>query len=131
MLAIRLKAARTAKKWTQEQLGKKVNTTKGTISNYENGHSTPSNEMLLLLASALDTTVDYLLGHSVEDNTRTVMGQQVDLSTLSENQRIVLDWALSQKELSFDNMDKKELEQILNNLSVIFQYEQNKKDSQK
>ncbi|MET1032229.1 helix-turn-helix domain-containing protein, partial [Domibacillus tundrae] len=38
--------------------------TKGTISNYENGHSTPSNEMLKDLADILDTTTDYLLGRT-------------------------------------------------------------------
>lgn len=64
MLSIRLKSARTKLKLTQEELGKKVNTTKSTISNYENGHSTPSNDMLLLLADTLDTTTDYLLGRT-------------------------------------------------------------------
>lgn len=46
---------------TQDQLAKKVNTTKGTISNYENGYSTPSNDMLIDIANALHTTTDYLL----------------------------------------------------------------------
>ena len=62
MLSIRLKSARKAKRMTQEDLVKKVNTTKATISNYENGSSTPSNEMLLLLADVLDISTDYLLG---------------------------------------------------------------------
>src|SRR5690606_30531200 len=100
MLAKRLRAARSAKKWTQEQLGKKVNTTKGTISNYENGHSTPSNEMLLSLASALDTTTDYLLGSSVEGK-QTIYGREVDTGELTENQRTVLEWAMQQEALSF------------------------------
>lgn len=64
MLDHRLKIARKAKKMTQEQLAIKVQTTKGTISNYENGHSTPSNEMLVLLANTLNTTTDYLLGNT-------------------------------------------------------------------
>lgn len=128
MLAKRLKAARTAKRWTQEELGKKVNTTKGTISNYENGHSTPSNEMLLSLAAALDTSVDYLLGRSVDNNKRTVMGNEIDLSTLSENQRIVLDWAMSQEALSFSG-DKEDLKKILDNLAVIFEYEKIKMEN--
>lgn len=62
MFSERLKKARKNKKYTQESLAKKLNTTKGTISNYENGHSTPSNEMLVMLADILDVTVDYLLG---------------------------------------------------------------------
>lgn len=64
MLSHRLKVARKTKKLTQEQLAVKVQTTKGTISNYENGHSTPSNEMLVLLAKTLNVTTDYLLGNT-------------------------------------------------------------------
>lgn len=64
----RLKVARKSKKLTQEQLALQVQTTKGTISNYENGYSTPSNEMLVLLAKTLKTTTDYLLGNT-EDPT--------------------------------------------------------------
>ena len=62
MLSQRLKYARNLSKLTQEELGARVNTTKGTISNYENGHSTPSNEMLVLLSDVLDVPTDFLLG---------------------------------------------------------------------
>ncbi|ANU28414.1 helix-turn-helix domain-containing protein [Planococcus versutus] len=62
MLTQRLKSARKSLKLTQEGLAKKVNTTKATISNYENGHSTPSNDMLSALADALNVSTDYLLG---------------------------------------------------------------------
>ncbi|PFD12259.1 transcriptional regulator, partial [Bacillus thuringiensis] len=59
---------RKTRKLTQQVLADKVNTTKGTISNYENGHSTPSNEMLKDLANVLGVTTDYLLGR--EDESR-------------------------------------------------------------
>ena len=62
LLEQRLKAARKAKKFTQDDLAKRIKTTKATISNYENGYSTPSNEMLIALAKALECSVDYLLG---------------------------------------------------------------------
>ncbi len=62
MLPQRLREMRKAKKLTQEELAKLVNTKKTTISNYETGYSTPSNEMLLDLANILDTSTDYLLG---------------------------------------------------------------------
>ncbi|AIK40416.1 helix-turn-helix domain-containing protein [Bacillus pseudomycoides] len=62
MLTERLKEARKMRKLTQQGLADKVNATKGTISNYENGHSTPSNEMLKDLANILGVTTDYLLG---------------------------------------------------------------------
>lgn len=41
MLKQRLKETRKTRQLTQQELANKVNTTKGTISNYENGHSTP------------------------------------------------------------------------------------------
>ncbi|MFP7702160.1 helix-turn-helix domain-containing protein [Bacillus sp. C15] len=62
MLPKRLKQRRKAMGFTQTQLAEKVNTKKTTISNYETGYSTPSNEMLRDLADVLDTTTDYLLG---------------------------------------------------------------------
>lgn len=64
MLSKRLRMARTARGYTQEKLAKLVNSTKGTISNYENGYSTPSNEMLASLADVLNTTTDFLLGRT-------------------------------------------------------------------
>lgn len=75
MLPERLRLARKSKKLTQEELAKKVNTKKTTISNYETGYSSPSNEMLADLANILDVDTDYLLGlsdipsKSVENNT--------------------------------------------------------------
>lgn len=125
MLSKRLRAARTANKWTQEQLARRVNTTKATISNYENNHSTPSNEMLASLARELDVTTDYLLGSSV-DSKRTIRGEEVDTSELSENQRLVLDWAMQQEALSFHSQD--ELKEMLDNMAVIFEYERRKKE---
>lgn len=64
MLSSRLKFLRRQNNLSQEELAKKINTSKGTISNYENKHSTPSNEMLKELADILNTTTDYLLGRT-------------------------------------------------------------------
>jgi HTH-type transcriptional regulator, competence development regulator len=64
MLGKKIKKARLAKKLTQEQLAGIVNTKKTTISNYENGYSSPSNKTLADLANALGVTTDYLLGRN-------------------------------------------------------------------
>ncbi|WP_303985183.1 helix-turn-helix domain-containing protein [Niallia circulans] len=64
MLSKRIKSVRKDKGLTQEELAKRLKTTKGTISNYENGHSTPSNVMLKDLADVLNTTTDFLLGRT-------------------------------------------------------------------
>jgi transcriptional regulator with XRE-family HTH domain len=55
---------RKKRKFTQEQLAQKVKTTKGTISNYENGHSTPPHETLVTIADVLGVSTDYLLGRT-------------------------------------------------------------------
>ncbi|MFF2909957.1 helix-turn-helix domain-containing protein [Paenibacillus sp. NPDC057934] len=62
----RLEKWRKMRKFTQEDLAKKINMTKAAISNYENGHSLPSGDTLAALADALDIDTDYLL-----DRTKT------------------------------------------------------------
>lgn len=80
----RLRVARKKKKLTMEQLAKLVNTTKGTISNYENGHSSPPNEMLSLLSDKLDVSADWLLGRT--DNPAGT-SQQSEIKLSKEDER--------------------------------------------
>ena len=47
---------------TQEQLGKEIYVTAGTISNYENDVHFPDVEKLIVLADYFGVTIDYLLG---------------------------------------------------------------------
>lgn len=72
MLSQRLRAARKAKGLTQEELAEHVRTTKSTISNYENSHSTPPNDMLMQLADVLHVTTDWLLGRTDEETPYSV-----------------------------------------------------------
>lgn len=81
MLAKRLKVARRSANLTQEELANRVKTTKATISNYENEHSTPSNEMLVLLAKALNTTTDHLLGHDI---TKHIIESDVEIYDMED-----------------------------------------------
>ena len=60
----RLKWARKRKGYTQEQLARIINTTKGTVSNYENGHSAPHDEMLVKIADALEVSIDFLMNRT-------------------------------------------------------------------
>lgn len=98
MFASRLKHLRNERKLSQEELAKKINTTKGTISNYENRHSTPSNELLGDLANILNTTTDYLLGRT--DNPEPFNKQLPELTNKDE------------KDIA------KDLENIINNIST-------------
>lgn len=84
MLSKRLRQARNIKKLTQEELAKKVNAKKTTISNYETGYSSPSNEMLKDLADVLDVDTDYLLGR-----TNTPKEQKIEYNPLFEINKIL------------------------------------------
>lgn len=64
MFPERLRYARKLRGYSQEELAKKINSTKSTISNYENEYSSPSNEILKNLADILHTSTDFLLGRS-------------------------------------------------------------------
>jgi len=60
----RMRDLRKKHGYTQESLAEVLRTTKGTVSNYENGHSSPDDEMIAKLADALKTTSDYLLNRT-------------------------------------------------------------------
>jgi len=82
MLSKRLRQIRKERGLTQEELANKVKTRKTTISNYETGYSTPSNEMLKDLADVLNTTTDFLLGRTdnPEPTKIKIAGQEISLS---------------------------------------------------
>ena len=60
----RLKALRLQHGMTQEQLGKKINVTKVSISGYENGTRSPDIETLQKIAEVFGVSTDYLLGRT-------------------------------------------------------------------
>lgn len=60
MKNIQLKKARIAKGFTQEQLAKKLNYKKSTISNWENGYSTPKIEDAFKVAEILGKSISDL-----------------------------------------------------------------------
>lgn len=83
MLSKRLKYIRKMRKLSQEELANKINSTKSTISNYETGYSSPSNETLSDLADVLNTTTDYLLGRTEDPDNKvkvSVAGQDIQLT---------------------------------------------------
>lgn len=61
MFSERLRVARKRKGLTQEELARRLGTTKGTISNYENNYSSPSLEGLAQICLILDVSADYLI----------------------------------------------------------------------
>lgn len=64
----RLKELRKQKRWSQKELAAKVNIRFQQLNKYESGLNIPPAEMLIKLADALATTVDYLLtGNPAEE----------------------------------------------------------------
>ena len=66
MLCDNLRKLRRAKGLSQEELAVKLNVVRQTISKWEQGSSVPDSEMLMRIAAELDTTVNVLLGDTVE-----------------------------------------------------------------
>lgn len=62
MFNINLKQAREDKGLTQEELAKRVNVVRQTISKWERGLSMPEADLLMQLATELDTSIEKLLG---------------------------------------------------------------------
>lgn len=60
----RLKELRKTNKITQEQLAKTLNVYQSRITRWEQGIHEPSIEMLMKLADALNSTIDFLVGYS-------------------------------------------------------------------
>ena len=63
-----LKKLRQDNNLTQEELAKKINSSRSNIANYENGKNKPSVEILEKLANILNCSMDYLMGNSDKKN---------------------------------------------------------------
>ena len=95
-LGEKIKALRTAKKLTLEQLAKKCESSKGYIWEIENrGTRKPSGEKLPLIAQALSVTTDYLLDESASPDEK------------------VLQEAFFRKLRKLEDEDKKKIEQMV------------------
>lgn len=67
MLSENLKALRTAKDYSQEELAARLHVVRQTISKWEKGLSVPDADLLLKLADILETDVATLLGAKIEE----------------------------------------------------------------
>lgn len=81
----RLKRLREEKNMTQVRLAIELGVSQETISGYEIGKAVPPADMLVKLADALDTSVDYILGRT--DDKRFIKLLKSDLS--NQEQEII------------------------------------------
>lgn len=89
----RLRALRTGKGWTQEELASRLRLTKSVVSAYETSLRYPSYDILIRICSIFNVSSDYMLG--IEKH------KTLDISNLSEeNEQLVrqLVTALHQRE---------------------------------
>lgn len=62
MIGNRIKGLREEKRMSQLELAKALNISNTTLSQYENGLRTPSDEIKIKIANYFNVSVDYLLG---------------------------------------------------------------------
>lgn len=64
LIGEKIKKLRLDNGWTMEQLGERLNpkSSKGCVSNWENGHNNPNRQRTKELAELFDVTVEYLRG---------------------------------------------------------------------
>lgn len=86
MLKNNIKNLRKEKGLSQEELAIKLNVVRQTVSKWERGLSVPDSSMLITLAEELDTSVNVLLGESVEDKT---LKDDVDIKTIAERLEVI------------------------------------------
>lgn len=71
----KMKELMKTKNITQKELALRLNVQEATVSRYINNNREPNAENLANIATALNTTVDYLIGKSVSSETNYDFGQ--------------------------------------------------------
>ena len=86
MLKDNIKNLRKEKGLSQEELAIKLNVVRQTVSKWERGLSVTDSSMLISLAEELGTSVNVLLGESVEDKT---LNDDVDIKAIAERLEVI------------------------------------------
>lgn len=105
-----MNALRKEKGLSQEKLAEKVNVTRQTISNWELGETSPNPEQLILLSTALDKSIDELVGNDTThclnekcgDNTKSIKKIYTGLAFLCGT--IAGIWSFSANRFRYDEM---------------------------
>lgn len=81
-LGLRIKELREKNGWSQEELGRKVNKSKSTVSLYESDGMVPPGDTLIELASLFNVSLDYLVG--IDKN------EMVSIEKLTKKQKMLV-----------------------------------------
>lgn len=104
----RLRGLRESKDLTQSALGEILNVSKQTISNYENGVSSPDQDSLSRLADYFNVSTDYLLGRT--DDPRTLHDRLAEAAQGDPELREFWEAFLSRRELKLAFRTLKDLD---------------------
>lgn len=89
-LQIRIRKLRTERKWSQQDLSKRVGVSQPTIAEYEKGKINPSRETCARIAQAFEVSLDYLLGYS-DTKGEPPYRESSDVIDIREIKRTVID----------------------------------------
>ena len=78
---------RKKKKLSQAALGKTANTSGDIIGRYERGIITPSIEVIIKIADALNVSIDFLVGKTTLELDRQTIQRLEDISSLSDDNK--------------------------------------------
>lgn len=92
MIGNRIKGLREEKRMSQLELAKALNISNTTLSQYENGLRTPSDEIKIKIANYFNVSIDYLLGLT---NIK-IFGENLDLPTLFTSPEDAMTFLLEQ-----------------------------------
>lgn len=96
---LRIKEAREARGWTQEQLAHALGTTQQTIQRWESGTVSPKTSKILEISEALGITVSYLFGlHNDESDTHELELVEIYRSLDERDQKRLLAFARAMSE---------------------------------
>ena len=96
----RLRELREELDLTQEMLAKEIGSQKETISRWENGRRTPSNDAIFDLADYFETPISYLLGQSNERHFHHLSDEEAAAAADAEEQEIIDYYICKFKDLS-------------------------------
>ena len=84
MTTDKIKALRTARKWTQTDLAHRLNISRNGVNSWEQGLSMPSPATLVELARIFSVSTDYLLGLECLHTINVTGLKECDIALLSE-----------------------------------------------
>jgi|GEM_PF-2008933 len=90
MLGDKIREARKKASLSQAELAEKIGVKRSVVSKYENGIISPTYDMLSNIATALDTSVFYLVEDAYNDTSRSYLTMLKELSRLTGIDEFIL-----------------------------------------